>query len=69
LVLPGTTLSIGSVYRITSETTSTCFTIVQDLGNTSDPVTYILSDTPSNDPIAIQIVPDGCGDTSLCDQI
>lgn len=69
LVLPGTSLIINSVYRITSETTSTCFTIVQDLGNTADPVTYVLSDTESTDPIAIQIVEDGCGDTSLCLQI
>jgi hypothetical protein len=69
LVLPGTSLIIGGVYRITSETTSTCFTIVEDLGNTSDPVTYILSDTESQNPIAIQIVPNGCTDTTLCTQL
>ena len=62
LVLAGESLVINSVYRITSEQTSTCFTIIEDLDNTSDPVTYVLSDTESTDPIAIQIVPGGCSD-------
>lgn len=67
LVIDGTPLVLGAVYRITSATTSTCFTIDSD-EPTSDPVTYIESNTPSTDPIAFQLEPDGCASTN-CNQV
>jgi hypothetical protein len=67
LVIDGTPLTLGAVYRITSETTSTCFTIDSDEA-TSDPVTYVESSTPSASPIAFELEPGGC-ESGNCIQV
>jgi hypothetical protein len=67
LVIDGTPLTLGAVYRLTSETTSTCFTIDSDEA-TSDPVTYVESSTPSASPIAFELEPGGC-ESGNCIQV
>jgi hypothetical protein len=67
LVIDGTPLTLGAVYRLTSETTSTCFTINTDEA-TSDPVTYIESSTIVPGLIAFELEPGGC-ESINCTQV
>jgi hypothetical protein len=68
LIISGLPLTLNSVYRITGAGTQQCFTIISDLGNTSESVTYIESNTPSTSPIAFQLEPGGCS-SGNCTQV
>jgi hypothetical protein len=67
LVIDGAPLTLGDVYRLTSSTTSTCFTIDSDEA-TSDPVTYIESSTLVPGLIAFEAEPGGCESVN-CTQV